>query len=210
VTLGAKLRHFAKLRRLSMKLSRKIFYPGLCCLLWSVQAFAQNGAMIERHEAQTFWAEFDGNDTIVVIANTLGLDTFCGIDTELVDGTWTLIDQPNEMWKSHINGDVFAQVYSPASSVFDVFFCPLGDVAECACDYWVNGPMIAEGIVHWTDNDNGHRTCGGNISGTLYDLTGNCSSGMVDLNTIRRFKYDADGNCSIPHVIKGPRLECIE
>lgn len=193
-----------------MRLPCKIFYLGLCCLLWSAPALAQNGAVLTTNEAQTFWVEFDGNDTLVVVANSRGLDFFCGIETEGVEGTWTIIDQPNGMWIYRHSGDVFAQVYSPASSVWDVFVCALGDPIACACDYWANGPMIAEGILHWTDHDNGRRTCGWNISGTLYDLTGSCPSGMVDLNTVRRYKYDADGYCSIPQVIKGPRLACTE
>lgn len=159
---------------------------------------------------QTLWWEWDGQDTVVMIANSLGLATFCRMETETVGGEYTLIFQPNELVKYHGNGNFFAHVFEPSDNIAVFGDCPWweGDFS-CICSYWENGPMVAEGIIHSADNDNGKNSFGYSFSGTLYDLTGSCTSGMVDLNTVRRFRIDNKSGWTA-QVMKGPRLDCVE
>ena len=178
-----------------MRIIRNVLLLVICCFLYVPSALAQNGAFIERGEMQTFFAEWDG-DIFVAYANSQGLDFFCGLDTEPVEGEWKLIDQPNGKFKYNSTGDYFIQVYYQLSP--DDFF-------NDYCEYWENGPIIAEGIVHFAGNTVGHT-----ISGTLYDLTDNCTSGMVDLNIIRRWRWDKKLNDYVQQVWKGPRLSCMD
>lgn len=186
-----------------MRTIRNILLLVFCCFLYLPSALAQNGAVIVRGEMMTFWAEWEG-DLFVAFANSPALSAWCGLDTEAVEGEWKIIEQPSgEFKKWHDNGDYFTQVY---------YQLPPEEFFTDPCGYWESGPIIAEGIVHMASNGfgwgpNGNAS-GYTFSGTLYDLAGNCASGMVDLNIIRRWRWDKKLNDYIPQVMKGPRLSC--
>ena len=186
-----------------MKIIRSVLFLLICCFLYQPSVLAQNGAVIVRGDMFTFWAEWDG-DLFVAFANSAALGAFCGLETETVEGKWKIIEQPiGEFKKWHDNGDYFTQVYDQIS-VEEFFVDP--------CGSWQNEPIIAEGIVHMASNGfgwgpNGNAS-GYTFSGTLYDLDGNCASGMVDLNIIRRWRWNKKLGDYVSQVNKGPRLTC--
>ena len=122
--------------------------------------------------------------------------------------------RPDGTLKFHESGNFFTRVYQPATE--DDFWGPEGDLDPC--DFMEGGPLVAEGITHFTYNDNdaigGHpnrqAVWGYNVTGMLYDMVGFCPGDMVDLTIVRRFKWEknCDSDCVIPRVIKGPQLDC--
>ena len=173
----------------------------LVVLVFSVSVSAQNGAVLERGQMHTFWAEWDG-ETFAAFATSNALYNICGLETDGAEAEWTIITLPSDIVKFRANGNYMTRVYSPMSP---------GEFFSDPCWYWQNGPMIAEGIVHSNFyHNNGRNVDGYTFSGTLYDLTPTCPSGMVDLNIIRKWKYDKKLGGWVDQVIKGPRLSCVE
>lgn len=114
-----------------------------------------------------------------------------------------------------IQMNFFTRVFQPATP--DDFWGPDGN----PCPFIEGGPLVAEGITHFTYNDNdgfgGHpnrkNVWGYNVTGTLYDMAGSCPDDMVDLTIVRRFKWEkgcdsSPDDCIIPRVLKGPNLDC--
>jgi hypothetical protein len=181
----------------------------LVCLLFAPVASAQNGADIDRGQDQYGGIEWNGEDILVVLATDAGF--FCAGELDLVPYDWMAVTRPDGSIKFHENGNFFTRVFQPATP--DDFW---GDGDPCV--FIEGGPLVAEGITHFTYNDNdangGHpkrqNVWGYNVTGMLYDMVGFCPSDMVDLTIIRRFKWekDCESDCVTPRVIKGPQLDC--
>lgn len=210
---GRHLATMGKLRRRLMKWIRSILLFSLSCLFYPLVALAQNGAFIERGDLEVGGFEWDGDQTLVIYSSYSNLD--CEPGGVLLEAEYMAVIRPDETIKYHDSGDYFTRVYYPATP--DDILPP----EENLCSFWDTGPIVAEGILHsiWNDND-AYGTSerrkivwGYNLSGTLYDRSGECPSGMVDLNVIRRWTYrtfKCKDDCFTEQVIKGPRLECVE
>ena len=194
-----------------MKFVRNLLLLSIICLLNAPIALAQNGAVIVRGQdnfGDFFW---DGEDLLVVVSTDLGF--FCADEVDLFPYDWMELWRPDGSLKFHENGNLFTRVYQPATP--DDFWGPDGD----PCPFIEGGPLVAEGITHFTYNDNdaigGHpnrqNVFGYNVTGTLYDMDEFCpGDDMVDLNIVRRFKIEkkCEGDCFAVQVWKGPRLSC--
>jgi len=194
-----------------MKVLRNVLLFLLVSLLYAPVASAQNGAVIVRGQdnfGDFFW---DGEDLLVVVSTDLGF--FCADEEDLFPYDWMELWRPDGSLKFHENGNLFTRVYQPATP--DDFWGPDGD----PCPFIEGGPLVAEGITHFTYNDNGvfgvnpnrKNVWGFNVSGMLYDIEGFCpGDDMVDLTIVRRWawKKNCDSDCVIPRVIKGPQLDC--
>jgi len=188
----------------------KIFHNSLLfllvCLLYAPVVSAQNGAVIVRGETLYAWSDWNGESIVTVHSSDSEL--FCdGGEQMWVD--WMEVWRPDGTVKLHENGHFFTRVFYPATPA---------DFDADPCAFWNNASlMVAEGIINspFNDNDafgehpNRRYSWGWSASGTLYDYAGFCSGGMVDLNTVRRFrlKKQCESDCLIS-VMKGPRLSC--
>jgi len=183
--------------------------------VWQPLAFAQNGAVIEREQILWGGVEFNGENVILLYASE---SEPCGGESgELIWIDVMYLLRPDGTIKYHDRAKFFARVYYPAT---------WDDVGDDPCVLWADDTkLIAEGIANSTSNDNHlnafdvpknrRNVWGFNISGDLYDVGGFCSSGMVELNTIRRFMLDKDfpeclpDDCDDPVKIwKGPDISC--
>ena len=198
-----------------MRVFRVLISVAILCLFVSPVAVAQNGAEIIRGEDNFGMFLWDEDDTLMVIATEMYF--FCGDEPEFDPYDYMYVIRPDGSVKVHEQGNLFTRVFQPATP--DDFWGPDGN----PCPFIEGGPLVAEGISHFTYNDNdanlGHpnrkNVWGFTVSGTLYDVIGACDSGMVDLNVIRRSYWlknceTGPEDCIVPRVIKGPRLECVE
>lgn len=182
-----------------MKLFGKFMFLILVSLLYATVASAQNGAVIIRDEAAVGVVEWNGEDVLAVFSSDSLY--FCEDELDIVPFDIMLVFRPDGSIQFHEHGSIFARVYYPATP---------DDFLADPCDFIANGPMVAEGITHFTGNDNDannahpnrQNTWGYTLNGTLYDLAGFCGDGMVDLHMVRRF-HDFT-----PQVFRGPRLSC--
>lgn len=195
-----------------MKVLRIIFSLAIFCLFVSTVAVAQNGAEVTRGQDQLGMFFWDGNDTLTV--HSTDMYFWCSDVPDTVPYDWMEVIRPDGTVKFHERGHLFTRVFQPATPR-DFW----GD--DDPCPFINDGPMVAEGIAHFTYNDNdgfgGHpnrqNVWGFNISGMLYDIEGSCPDDMVDLIIIRKFKWEKGCDsgpdvCIIPRVLKGPELDC--
>ena len=193
-----------------MKILRNVLLFLLVSLLYAPVTSAQNGAVVDRGQGNFGMFEWNGEDILVVLATDLGF--WCAGEVDLTPYDWMDVWRPDGTLKYHERGNAFTRVFQPATP--SDFWGPEGD----PCPFIEGGPLVAEGITHFTFNDNdaigGHpnrqAVWGYNITGMLYDVVGSCPDDMVDLTIIRRYKWEkgCDSDCVIPRVIKGPQLDC--
>ena len=196
-----------------MKILRNVLLFLLVSLLYAPVASAQNGAVVDRGQGNYGGFEWNGEDILVVLSTDVGF--WCAgepTEEDLTPYDWMDVWRPDGTLKYHESGNFFTRVFQPATP--SDFFGPDGD----PCPFIEGGPLVAEGITHFTYNDNdaigGHpnrqAVWGYNVTGMLYDMVGSCPDDMVDLTIIRRFKWakNCDSDCVIPRVIKGPQLDC--
>jgi hypothetical protein len=200
-----------------MKYIHRFLFLSLLLLIYAPLALAQNGAMITRGEL--LFGGIESNDEDVILMYASDSNGFC--EAELGDLLWVTymeVLRPDGTIKYHDKGKFFARVYYPAT---------WDDVGDDPCVLWNDDSLlIAEGITGMSPYNDNHLNAYGvphkrrnvfgfNLAGTLYDMTGLCSSGMMELNTIRRFKLDKDFPDCLPddcdddvQVWKGPRVSC--
>ena len=190
-----------------MKILSNVLLFLLVSLLYVPVASAQNGAVIIRGEGDVGLIEWNGESVLAVLSSDLGF--YCEDELDITPFEWMDVVRPDGSIKFHEKGNLFARVYYPATPD-DFWLDP--------CDFIENGPMVAEGITHFTYNDNDatnahpnrQNTWGYTLNGSLYDLAGFCGDGMVDLNIVRRFKFEknCEGDCVVPQVLRGPFCQC--
>ena len=194
-----------------MNVFQKCFVVAIACFTSSI-AMAQDGAEVIRNQFELAYFEWDGGDVLAVVATDMYF--WCGDEEYTEPYEWMAVIRPDGTPKIHERGHLFTRVFQPATP--DDFW---GDGDPCP--FIEGGPMVAEGISHFTYNDNdgigGHpnrqNVWGYTLSGTLYDIVGSCPDDMVDLTIIRKFRWEKGCNsdpetCIIPRVIKGPELNC--
>lgn len=196
-----------------MKFIKYILLVSLICLCYPLAALAQSGAVIVRGDFTHGYFEWDGDQTLVIYSSYSNLG--CEPGSVVLDGAYMVVIRPDGTRKYHDAADFFTRVYYPATPADIV------DFETELCPFWDAGPIVAEGILHsvyndndaWGTHDRRRIVWGYNLSGTLYDLSGDCPSGMVDLNVIRSWTYrnfKCGDECFKEKVMKGPRLECVE
>jgi hypothetical protein len=147
-----------------MKFIRNLLLLSIICLLSAPFALAQNGAFIIRGEDYTGIMEWNGESVVAVLSSDL--NWYCGDELDIVPYDFMAVIRPDGSIKSQGNGSIFARVYYPATAE-DFFADP--------CDFIENGPMVADGIAHFTANDNDanvshpnrQNTYGYTLNGTL-------------------------------------------
>jgi hypothetical protein len=147
-----------------MKSLRNVLLFLLVSLLYAPVASAQNGAVIFRGENDAGWVEWNGESVVAVLSSDL--EWYCGDELDIVPYDFMAVIRPDGSIKSQGNGSIFARVYYPATAE-DFFADP--------CDFIENGPMVADGIAHFTANDNDanvshpnrQNTYGYTLNGTL-------------------------------------------
>jgi hypothetical protein len=174
---------------------------------------AQNGAFVFRGENTVWLYEWNGESVLAVLSSdpdfSLQPAPFaCGDEGEVVPFEVMGVFNPNAV-KLLEKGDLFARVYYPAIP---------DDFESDPCFFLEEGPLVAEGIVHFVNNDNDffledpnrQNSFGYTINGVLYDIGGLCSDGMVHMNIVRRFKYEknCEEDCIYPQKLRGPALNC--
>lgn len=194
----------------------------ICLIFYSSVALSQNGAMISRGEYLWGGAVFNGENVMVLFGSDS--EAFCQEEPGYLSWIdFTEVLRPDGTVKYHDKGHFFTRVFYPAT--WDDF----GEDPDFGhCDLWYDETkLIGEGIVNSVFNDNHvnaysvphkrRNVWGFNLSGTIYDMSGLCSSGMMDLNTVRRWKMDKDfpaclpDDCDFPvQVWKGPDISCYQ
>lgn len=194
-----------------MKILRNALLFLLVGLLCPLVASAQNGAVVDKGQGNFGTFIWDEEDLLVVVATDMWF--FCGDEENLFPYDWMVVTRPDGTPKIHERGNLFTRVFQPATP--EDFWGADGN----PCPFIEGGPLVAEGITHFTYNDNdgtaGHpnrqNVWGFNVTGMLYDLVGSCPGDMVDLTIIRRFKWEKGcepPGCVVPRVLKGPQLDC--
>jgi hypothetical protein len=161
---------------------------------------AQNGAFIYRDYITDTAAAYDGNSVLLFFTT---LPDFCNS----VDDDWLarlkVVDNQNKThWQ--LTGFYHAMVFDPVPDL-QAFRDAGGPCAHLE-------DVVAEGIIRgtWVDNDwdweNDHQSWGWNYSGTIYDLTGECDTGMVEVNYHFRGVWSAKKGQKVN--VKGPRYQC--
>jgi len=182
----------------------------LVSLLYAPVASAQNGAVIFRGEDDFGRVEWNGESVVAVLSSDL--EWYCGDELDIVPFDVMGVFRPDGSIKGQQKGNIFARVYYPAT--LDDFFADV-------CGFIENGPMVADGIAHFTGNDNDvyvthpkrQNSFGYTLNGTLYDLAGFCADGMVDLHIVRKYKNGnncGEIDCFRVQVEKGPQLSCAD
>jgi len=199
-----------------MKILRNVLLFLLVGLLYAPVVSAQNGAVVLKGDTLIGWYDWNGENVLAIQSSDS--EAFCNADLgDLLWTNWLELLRPDGTVKYHERGAYFTRVFYPATPAdFDADYCAL----------WNNGDlMLAEGITHSTYNDNHpnafdvphkrRNVWGYNVAGDLYDTAGLCSSGMMNLNTVRRLKLDKDFPDCLPddcenevQVWKGPDLSC--
>lgn len=190
-----------------MKILRNVLLFLLVSLLYAPVASAQNGAVVDRGQGNYGGVEWNGEDILVVVATEVGF--WCAGEVDLTPFDWMDVWRPDGSLKYHESGNFFTRVYQPATP--DDFW---GD----PCLFIEGGPLVAEGITHFTYNDNGvygvnpnrKNVWGYNVAGMLYDMVGFCPGDMVDLTIVRRWAWEknCDSDCVTRRVFRGPQLDC--
>ena len=180
----------------------------LVCLFYAPVASTQNGAVIVRGADDNGFVEWNGESVVAVLSS----DSlwYCEWwERYIVPYDIMAVIRPDGSIKTQEKGSIFARVYYPATAE---------DFWADPCDFIANGPMVADGIAHFTGNNNDangshpkrQNTYGYTLNGTLYDLAGFCADGMVHLNIVRKYKIakNCESDCFFVQVEKGPRLSC--
>lgn len=192
-----------------MKIFRFSMIVLLACLLYAPIASAQNGAFIFRGESETGRVEWNGESVVAVFSSDS--NWYCGDELDVVPFDQMGVIRPDGSIKGLEKGHIFARAYYPAT---------IDDFWADVCGFIENGPLVAEGIAHFTGNDNdvnlGHpqrvNTFGYTLNGALYDIGGFCTDGMVNLHVVRKFriKKNCESDCFVEQVIKGPQMSCAD
>lgn len=195
-----------------MKYFRKLILTALTAFIILPMAAYGGGAEVIRDKFEYGGFEWDGDQTLAVFATDMYF--WCGDEEYTVPYDWMGVFRPDGTIKTHDRGNLFTRVFYPATP--EDFWGPDFN----PCPFINGGPLVAEGISHFTSNDNdatvGHpnrrNVWGYTVTGTLYDVAGHCDIGMTDLLVIRRFQImnRCEEDCFIPRVIKGPVLSCAE
>jgi len=202
-----------------MKSLRIVMLLGMFCLFCAPMAYAQNGAFVVRDNDLFGWADWNGENVLAMHASEL--DGFCNwpdvTDPMLADVMGVF--RPDGTIKYKDKGFLYTRVFYPATP---------DDLGSDYCVLWNSTDLlIAEGITHYVYNDNHlnaegvphnrRNAFGYTVSGGLYDMTGMCSSGMMDFNTVRKFLLDKNFPECLPddcdsevQVWKGPDIDCAE
>lgn len=187
-----------------MKTIRNILLLSLICLLSTPAVYAKNGAEIYKYP-EFLWVHFEWNSQDLMAVFSSDSDAYCGGDSEEIPYEVTWLGRPNGFWKYHDRGFYFTRVFLVTPDDLDT-------LDPDYCVLWNDSArMLAEGITHGVANGS-PQGFGYTISGVLYDLDDLCEGGMVELNIIRKTKIlkNCDADCEVPHVFKGPRLNCPE
>lgn len=172
-------------------------------------AMANGGAIVDKYTGEEQgWFFWDGDQTLAMFSSNSEFN--CNSESETINIDLMDVTRPDGTIMSHGNASFFIRVFYGVNP--DDFFAG-------ACDLWYNGPIVAEGLIQssvfnindgYSTHPKRTTTYGLNMSGPLYDLTGYCPSGMVDLNIVRRWQWrnNCSSGCFRWLVINGPRLEC--
>jgi len=160
-------------------------------LIYAPLALAQNGAVITRGEF--IFGGVESNDENVILLYSSDSEGFCGATLgELLWVNHMEVLRPDGTIKYHDKGKFFARVYYPAT---------WDDVGDDPCVLWNDSSLlIAEGITGMSPYNDNHLNAfavphkrrnvwGFNLTGTLYDATGLCSSGTRYDQFMFRFKH---------------------
>ena len=203
-----------------MKFKLRSVFLLSCLLCYSPIALSQDGAIISRGEFLWGGFLFNGENVMVIYASDS--EAYCQAEPgELNWIEYMEVLRPDGTIKYQDKGSFFTRVFYPAT------WEDIGDDPDFGhCDLWYDDTkLIGEGIIKSVFNDNHtnaygvphkrRNTWGFAFSGTLYDMSGLCSSGMMDLNAVRRWKLDKDfpaclpDDCDFPvQVWKGPDISC--
>ena len=203
---------------MKLKLSSVIF--SFFLILVSSSVLSQDGAMISRGEYLGGGILFNGENVLVIFASDS--EAFCQEEPgELNWIEYLEVLRPDGTIKYQDKTRFFTRVFYPAT------WDDIGEDPDFGhCSLWYDETkMIAEGLVNSVYVDNHlnafevphkrRNVFGFNYSGTLYDTSGLCSGGMIDLNTVRRWKLDKDFPACLPddcdnpiQVWKGPDVSC--
>lgn len=193
-----------------MKAIQGVLTFALVTFLSISAAMANGGAIVDRYtDEELGWFWWDGDQTLAMFSSNSEFN--CNPDSETIYIDLMDVIRPDGSIMAHGNASFFIRVFYGVTP--DDFFAG-------ACELWNNGPVVAEGLIQsavFNNNDANFNhpkrttTWGFNMSGPLYDLTGYCPSGMVDLNLVRRAQWwwCNTQNCFRWLVINGPRLECV-
>jgi hypothetical protein len=181
---------------------RKLLFSVVLIALLSTFAFTQNnGAEVYIDEYTDVAWVYDGESVILFIST---LPDICSSSED-----WTarmkIVDNKN---KTHWQLTGFYQVYLFDPITPQEFI----DAGLCALLEAGDERLVAEGIAKgtWVDHDwdweNTHASWGFGVNGTIYDLTGDCASGMVALNYQERGRWNKGNGFKLN--TKGPRYQC--
>ena len=191
----------------------------IIALLFSGHALAQNGAVVLHPDD---WLEgfidWNDQDDIFVIGSS-DAEFFC--EDELVDPIFA-----KATWVIRPDGSIQTrQKYNMYTRVFDGM--TFEEFNDDPCAAWNDSRLIAEGISQFRFNDNHvnaysnphkrRNSFGFVFNGVLYDLNGNCPSGMVKLHDKWHMLLDknfpdceSDGSCEHRERWTPPTLHCEE
>jgi hypothetical protein len=131
------------------------------------------------------------------------LPDFCGSDEDWM-ARLKVVENPNSVhWQ--VTGFYYIYVFDPMTP--EEFIAAGGP-----CTLLQDERLVAEGIAKgfWVDNDwfgeKNTYSWGWGFNGTIYDLTGDCDSGMVELNYHWRARCNKGNGCKLN--VKGPRYWC--
>lgn len=184
-----------------------------------------HGVMKYNEKTAAFlWIYWNAEDTGLVSAHATNPGYYCDPgEDNLLREHWVRI-RPGT-WHYGSQGDAYTRVYHlPSPQAWEEFFSML-NTWEGTCDFIrnVNGWKVAEGMAHWSNNDNnliysGDKpdTWGLRVAGHLADLTGSCPAGGTSFNLHFTDQLPKTSNqeacypnCVKTRVFKGPSLTCV-
>jgi len=181
---------------------RKLLFSIALILFVSTFAFAQkNGAEVYIGEYSDIGWVYDGESVVLFIST---LPDICSSDEDWM-ARMKIVDNKT---KTHWQLTGFYQVYLFDPITDDEF----RDAGLCALLAAGDERLVAEGIAKatWVDHDwdfeNTHVSWGWGVNGIIYDLTGDCNSGMVALNYQNRGRWNKGNGFKLN--VKGPRYRC--